>query len=655
MSHLSVEPPFWWSGMKKSRFQIFIRSNESLGDITPTITSQDISVLEIVHLENPHYLIIYLDIANALPQKFDIDLHKGEIIHYELLQRQPNSSTIEGFDSSDVVYIIMPDRFARSPVKPSKADDQETFNFDERIVEEDHKAEEREKSRKANESAEIQLRHSKNAESADGFEHSPVESAIYETFVDPITNTERVFYEVNRQDPNSRHGGNLQGIIDHLDYIEELGITTVWLNPIFDNDMPHGSYHGYAITDFYNVDPRFGSNSDLCFLIDRLHEKGLKFVMDMIFNHCGSNHIWYRDKPTHDWFNLSDKGVITNHAGTTSFSPYKSKIDWEEFNLGSFVSVMPDLNQRNPHLAAYLSQNSIWWIEFAKINGIRLDTLIYCDPTFIHDWIEDVMTEYPNFNIVGEVWIEDPAGISYFQKGNKFNNNNLPTIMDFQLYKQSIPSFTEETAPFNGLTLAYNHLNYDFVYPDVFHLLRFLENHDTKRFLLTKPENLNAFKGGMAFLLTIPGIPQLYYGTEILMYGDKNHSDGYIRLDFPGGWKTDKQNCFVESGRSQLQNEAFTFLKTLLHWRKGNKAISKGSMIHFKPFNGIYVIQRKYKNRSAIILINGITAPAIFVASRYREILTETHIGIDIFTKKEIDLSRNLEMKPRDVLILEMQ
>ena len=651
---MKYEPPFWWSGMKNPRLQILFHSESDLSNVNPKIlNSDDVKILEIVHFESCHYLAIYLDLENAKPQKLEIEIGNGRIF-YEIKERDPKSREIKGFDSSDVLYLIMPDRFSRFPDRPSPVDEQTALEV---IPEDEDEEQIKQKQLEVEKEKEKQNENEVKSEIPTNpplptIPH--IEKPNYPTFFDHSTNTERVKYEFDRHNPNFRHGGNLRGIIQHLEYIFDLGVTTIWLNPVLDNDMPRGSYHGYATTDFYNVDPRLGTNMELLELINRIHENGSKFVMDMIFNHCGSNHIWYKDPPSHDWFNLHQKGVITNHDIATSFSPYVSKADWDEFNSGSFVSTMPDLNQKNIHLATYLTQNSIWWIEFAQINGIRLDTYPYCDPDYMIKWVNEILEEYPNFNIVGEVWIESPVGAAYWQKGNPYSNNNLPTIMDFTFMQLSAKAFSEETTIMTGMSRIQNHLNYDFVYPNVFKVLRFLENHDTDRFLKTKPKNLFQFKSGFTVLLTIPGIPQIYYGTEVLMTGIKKKSDGYVRCDFPGGWKNDKVNCFLREQRTEMQNEAYDFLKKLLHWRKGNKIISKGSMKLFRTQNGIFVFERKYKNKSVIVIINGGKYPSMLSVKRYSEILTDFHIGKDIFTNKEVDFSKDFQVSLHEILVLEM-
>jgi len=527
---LKLEPAFWWSGMKNTELQIMV-SGKDIASYRPTIDYPGIYIKSAVALESSNYLIIYLDINQAEPGTFDITFTKDKkkITHsYELKARKPGASEIKGYDSSDVLYLIMPDRFANG--------DPENDNI-------------------------------------------PMQKA----------------YEVDRSNPGARHGGDLAGIEKHLDYIENLGVTAIWLNPVLENDMERGSYHGYATTDYYRVDPRFGTNEDYVRLIDKAHQKGMRVVMDMIFNHCGSDHPWMKDIPSRDWFNNLDNYVQTNHDKEAYFDPYVSDYDRNTLLNGWFVRSMPDLNQRNPHVAKYLIQNSIWWIEYSGVNGIRQDTYPYADPDMMIEWCREVMNEYPNYNIVGEAWMNYTIGSAYWQKGSQLNfgkDTGLKSVMDFHLLGITRDAFTQETTWQGGLNLVFEHLCYDYVYPDIPNVLRFLENHDTDRFLLAMPDNLNAFKQATAFLLTIPGTPQLYYGQELLMHGSKQNGDGYIRLDVPGGWPEDKVNQFESSGRSEIQNEAWNYLQNLLKWRRGNEVISKGQMKHFQVNQGVYVYER---------------------------------------------------------------
>ena len=590
---LKVEPAFWWSGMENPELQLMVYG-DNIATYRPIVDYPGIKIKSSVALESPNYLIVYLDVADAKPGKFDITFSSGKknIRHaYELRQRKPDATRIKGFDSSDVLYLIMPDRFANG---------------------------------------------------------NPDNDQI------PLRQT----YKVDRDNPNARHGGDLAGIKQHMDYIEDLGVTAIWLNPVLENDMEGGSYHGYATTDYYRVDPRFGTNEEYVDLIDDAHRRGMKVVMDMIFNHCGSDHPWMKDIPSKDWFNHLDNYVQTNHDKEVYFDPYASDYDRDRMLNGWFVPSMPDLNQKNPHVAKYLIQNSIWWIEYSGVDGIRQDTYPYADKTMMREWCEAVEAEYPDYNIVGEAWMNYTIGSAYWQKGSRLNfdgeDSGLKTVMDFRLMGIASQAFHQKKG---GLQAIFEHMCYDFVYPDIYHVLRFLENHDTDRFLPALPESvedLYAFKQGMTFLLTIPGIPQLYYGQELLMNGNKAKGDGYVRLDVPGGWPGDTRNEFTAEGRSAVQNEAWNFLRTILHWRKGNEAIARGQMKHFMPDNGVYVYERRLDERAASIIMTGQDEPVNLPLDRYAEILRGKTSGKDILTGRTISLNDELSLTSKEILILEM-
>lgn len=589
---VKIEPAFWWCGMKNPELQLLVYG-QNIADYRPCVEAPGVYIASVVQLENPNYLLIYLQVEKAEPGMLTITFSRGKkclVYPYELKARKAGSSERVGFDSSDVLYLLMPDRFAQGRPENGK----------------------------------VEMRCS---------------------------------YEVDRNDPNARHGGDLAGIEQHLDYIAELGVTAIWLNPVLENDMEGGSYHGYAITDFYRVDPRFGTNEEYVQLIEKAHERGIRVVMDMIFNHCGSGHPWMREKPGRDWFNNLGQYVQTNHDKEAYFDPYVSDYDRETLLNGWFVPSMPDLNQKNPHVARYLIQNSIWWIEYADIDGIRQDTYPYADADMMRDWCVEVMHEYPDFNIVGEAWINQTIGSAFWQKGSKLNegkDTELKSVMDFRLAEIASQAFHEETEWEGGLHTIFEHLCYDFVYPDIYHVLRFFENHDTDRFLADEPSELYAFKLGITFLLTIPGIPQLYYGQELLMHGSKMESDGHVRRDIPGGWPGDKMNWFEASGRSEMQNEAWRFIRTLLHWRKGNEVIAKGKMKHFRVNQGVYVYERSLAGKSVVVFLNGSSREVQLPLDRYAEVLQGKKRGMDILTGELATWDQTLPMMPKGVRVIEL-
>ncbi|OCW94443.1 alpha-amylase [Macellibacteroides sp. HH-ZS] len=586
---ITAEPAFWWSGMKNPELQLMVYG-ENIASFRPSVSYPGVKLKSSVALESPNYLLVYLDVENAQAGSFDITFTKDKKqikMPYELKARKKDACKIKGFDSSDVLYLIMPDRFANGD--PSN------------------------------------------------------DNLVMKTA-----------YKTDRNDPSARHGGDLAGIEKHLDYIEDLGVTAIWLNPVLENDMQGGSYHGYATTNYYRVDRRFGTNEDYVRLIDKTHAKGMRVVMDMIFNHCGSDHIWMKDVPSKDWFNNLDKYVETSHVKEVYFDPYASEYDTRRMVDGWFVPSMPDLNQRNPHVATYLIQNSIWWIEYSGVDGIRQDTYPYADYKMMVDWCNAIYREYPDYNIVGEAWMNQTMGTAFWQKDSKLNergNTMLKSVMDFRLMGLSHSAFFGDAG---GMQALYEHLAYDYAYADIYNVLRFLDNHDTDRFLPALPEKLDAFKQGIAFMLTIPGIPQFYYGTELLMNGTKQKGDGYIRLDVPGGWPGDAVNQFEASGRTDIQNEAWNYMQKLLKWRKGNEVIAKGKMKHFVPQNGVYVYARNLNGKQVVVIMNGNAKESVLPLDRYYEILKGYTSGKDVITGKVVSLQKELTLEAKDVLVLEL-
>jgi len=590
-AQINVEPAFWWSGMAETELQLMV-SGDNIADYVPAVTSKQVTIREVVTLENRNYQLIYLDLTGAVPESFDLVFTNGKkklTVPYELKERNPERLAIESFGPSDVLYLIMPDRFANG---------------------------------------------------------DPTNDQI----------AMRTEYKVDRNDPNARHGGDLKGISDRLGYLADLGVTAIWLNPVLENDMKGGSYHGYATTDYYRVDPRFGSNEEYKNLISATHEKGMKVVMDMIFNHCGSDHPWLTEVPSPDWFNNLEEYVQTSHMKEMYFDPYASEFDKSKMVDGWFVPTMPDLNQRNRHVAKYLIQNSIWWIEYSGVDGIRQDTYPYADYEMMVEWIEAVEKEYPHYNIVGEAWLNNPIGTAFWQKGSPLNPNDtqLKSVMDFRFMSLSHSAFFEETTEWNGgLHSIYDHMTYDFIYPDIYNVLRFLDNHDTDRFLKKYPEDLSGWKQAITFLLTMPGTPQIYYGTELLMNGNKSRSDGDIRRDVPGGWPGDKSDHFAREGRDTLQNEAFDFLRKLLHWRKGNEVIARGGMKHYVLQKGVYVYERFLGDEKVLVVMNGTSNDVEINLDRYAESLQGLSSATDFLSGKTLPLGDRLTLSPKEVLLLQ--
>ena len=601
-----IDPTDWYVGMKNPSLQLMVYGNNIASVKEVTTDYPGVVIDSVVRLDSPNYLLVYMNLREAQAGTMTLKFDKLKA-NYTLKQREMAGSKRRGFTNADVLYVLMPDRFAQ------------------------------------------------------GAGHNPQVKGMRA-------------YKEDRTRPSLRHGGDLNGIREHLDYFNELGVTALWLTPVLENDSPDdergfSTYHGYATTDYYRVDPRFGTNEDYRRLCDEAHAKGLKVVMDMIFNHSGFEHPWTFDMPTKDWLNLpqwlvESKG--TSKAEGTSFlqtsykltpvmDPYASKVDLKETTEGWFVPTMPDLNQHNPHLMRYLIQNSKWWIETVGIDGIRMDTYPYAYADAMAQWMKEIDEEYPNFNTVGETWVTEPAYTASWQKDSKLSKNNsyLKTVMDFSFYDKLNQAKHEETDPwFSGLNRLYNSFVYDYLYPNPKSVMAFIDNHDTDRFLGNGKDSL-ALKQALALLLTVQRIPQLYYGTEILMNGTKEITDGNVRKDFPGGFPGDEHNAFTRDGRTKAEQQMFTWLSRLLHWRKGNDVITKGRQTQFIPFNGIYVIARQYQGKTALTILNGTSKPATMEVKRYQEVLGDVKRAKDIPTGRYYDLSQDLTLKPRQSLVLE--
>ena len=588
----NVEPPYWWTGMKNDTLQVML-TGPGIASANASVDYKGVRLAEQVNLDSPDYKLLYFVIGKeTVPGTMEITLTDGKKrsrIPYQLRQRDPEMAKHGGFDASDVLYLLMPDRFAKG-----------------------------------------------NDLKGEGLTHN---------------------VPADRSKPNGRHGGDLKGIENHLDYLDSLGVTALWFCPVLENDMPGGSYHGYSTTNYYKIDPRFGSNEEYAALIEKAHGKGLKVVMDMIFNHCGVAHPWIKNPPSGDWINHPEKDVMTNFRLTTVHDPYASDYDLDHTVNGWFVPSMPDLNQRNPHLMKYLIQNSIWWIESAKIDGIRMDTYPYADAAGMAAWNKAVRDEYPNFNIVGECWYTNEAGSAFWQKGNRLNPSDpeLPTVMDFFFLQNGRKAFNSDTDPWGGLNMVYEHLSQDFLYPDPQHILTFLDNHDSDRFLLELPDSLGSWKQAQTFLLTSRGIPQIYYGTEILMNGSKEGSDGFVRKDMPGGFPGDEVNAFTPEGRTPLQNEAWDFLSKLLNWRRGeaNEVIAKGKLKHFIPQDGLYVYTRSLGDKSVTVLLNGKDEPVSVSMARTEEVIPVGSSYRDIISGDIVTIEKEMTFSPRQIMILQ--
>lgn len=593
-----IEPENWYVGMKNSSLQLMVYG-KNIRDSRVSVDYPGVKIDSLVRLDSPNYLFVYLNLSGAKPGNMVLNID-GKKVNYPLKARTMSGDKRIGFDNSDVLYMLMPDRFAsgRNITKPMKG-------------------------------------------------------------LNP--------YVVDRSKPSLRHGGDLEGVRQHLDYFNQLGVTALWFTPVLENNLPdmnsQSSYHGYATTNYYRVDPRFGTNEDYARLVAEAHAKGLKVVMDMIFNHCGYDHPWVKDMPSKDWFNTPEwmkKGdsyyLQTSYKLTPVLDPYASKVDKRETVDGWFVRSMPDLNQKNPHVMTYLIQNSEWWIETIGIDGIRMDTYPYADRKAMSQWMKILNEEYPNFNTVGETWVTEPAYTAAWQKDSKLSkvNSYLKTVMDFSFYdKINLAKHEETDAWWKGLNRIYNSLCYDYLYENPSSVMAFIENHDTDRFLENGKDTL-ALKQALALLLTINRIPQLYYGTEVLMNGTKEVTDGNVRCDFPGGFVGDKHNAFTAEGRTKAENAMFNWLSKLLKWRRNNMVITKGKQIQFIPYKGVYVIARQWNDQTILTILNGTSQPVTLPLDRYAEVIGNHQEAKDVISGRKVKLGSELQLKARDTKVIEL-
>ena len=602
-----IDPTNWFTDMQDPTLQLMVYGKDiKFADVTTDYPNVKIDSL--VRLDSPNYLLVYLNLKGAKPGEINLTFSnkngKKTIRKYQLKAREMAGTDRKGFDISDVLYMLMPDRFANGNPK----------------------------------------------------------NDVIKGMEDQLC---------NRNEPSLRHGGDLEGLRQHLDYFTDLGVTALWLTPVLENDRPadngkNSTYHGYATTDYYRVDPRFGTNEEYKALVNECHKKGLKVVMDMIFNHCGDYHPWakgtrldengktIKDYPSKDWFNSPNYGLQTSYKLTPVLDPYASKVDMAETVDGWFVPSMPDLNQRNPHVIKYLIQNSIWWIETVGIDGIRMDTYPYADRQAMADWMKVLNKEYPNFNTVGETWVTEPAYTAAWQKDSKLSdiNSNLKTVMDFAFFDRLSLAKNEETDDWwKGWNRIYNSLCYDYLYTDPSSVMAFIENHDTDRYLGNGKDS-TALKQAYALLLTMKRIPQLYYGTEILMNGTKTETDGNVRQDFPGGFPGDKVNKFTREGRTKAENAMFDWTSRLLHWRQNNDVIINGSQTQFIPQHGVYVLARQHNGKTVLTILNGKKADNQVDVARYAEVIGSHTTATDILTGATVDLTKNIPLTQRQAMML---
>ncbi|QYK07480.1 glycoside hydrolase family 13 protein [Shewanella mangrovisoli] len=629
---LHLEPLSWWAGMHNPKLQLMLHSSAlpaNAAQLKVEIAGKDVVFEGIEQTDNPHYLFINLDLRQAKPQTFDIRILDGDKqllqLPYTLAARAEDSRERQGFSNKDVIYLITPDRFANG--NPS------------------------------------------NDNQTDMLEHAAPENS------------------------DGRHGGDIEGIRQHLDYLAKLGVTQLWINPLLENNQAQYSYHGYAMTNLYRVDPRFGSNQDYQRLVTEAKQRGLGVIKDVVLNHIGSNHWWLKDLPSSDWLNVPQKSNVTatqtaptasftslsstspsftSHRRTTVQDPYADTRDRSDFVDGWFVDSMPDLNQRNPKLATYLIQNSIWWVEYAGLSGIREDTYSYADKAFLAQWSKALMAEYPHFNIVGEEWTANPITVSYWQKG-KINadgySSDLPSLMDFPLYEKLLESLNEPEGWDTGFIKLYEMLANDVVYANPSQLVLFEGNHDTNRIYSLLKENLPVYQMALTYVLTAKRIPQLFYGTEVLMTSPtEGRHDGVVRSDFPGGFANSKVSGFSGKGLNAQQQQALAFVRTLLNYRKHSAALQTGDLLHFVPQNGIYVQFRCVAKQAAagnacyqadadkvMVIYNKNDQAQTLDLSRFSKVLAGNTSANSVFTGDKFKLNQSLALSHAGVILLELK
>ena len=589
-----VEPPFWWSDMNLSEVQImFYGKNIVQNEVS---VSNGLTIKSIQKTENPNYLFVTIDTKNIMAQEFAFTFKNGKksfTQNYAVKERRENSKYRKSYDSSDVIYLIMPDRFANGNPNNDNS-----------------------KSTKENS---------------------------------------------NRSLPGGRHGGDIEGLIKNLDYIKELGATAVWPTPLCEDNDENYSYHGYGQSDVYKIDPRYGTNEEYVRLSAELHQRGMKNIMDYVTNHWGWKHWMYNDLPTYNWIHQFPGYSQSNYRMTTQFDKNASKVDTKQCMDGWFVPSMPDLNQSNPLVLNYLTQNAIWWIEYADLDGFRVDTYSYNDKEGISKWTKAITDEYPHFNIVGEVWMHDQAQMSYWQKDSKIAaiqsyNSNLPSVMDFTLHDAIGNVFNEDRQSWDrGMIQVYDNFANDFLYPNPNNLLVFAENHDTGRFNEIYKSDFKKYQMAMTLIATVRGIPQLYYGSEIGMKGDKGKGDADIRRDFPGGWNGDANNAFTKQGRTAEQQKFFEFSSKLFTWRKSKEVIHSGKTTHYVPDNNVYVYFRYNEKETVMVLINNNSEKQTLKTNRFKESIQNLKSGKEVLSGTTFDLNNAIEIEGKSALILELK
>jgi glycosidase len=589
-----VEPAFWWVGMKNPKLQLIVHGDK-IASRTVKLAYPGVKLMQVHLVENPNYLFLDLEIsATAKAGAFNIAFTKaGEKslnYKYELNQRSHDANRAQGVTNKDLIYLLMPDRFSNG---------------------------------------------------------------------DPANDTQPGMLEtgVNRDSIYARHGGDIQGVINHLDYLKDLGVTAVWLTPEIENNEPHASYHGYAVTDHYKIDPRYGTNELYKAYVAKCHAMGLKVIKDLVHNHVGTEHWFIKDMPMKSWVHQWPQYTNSNFRDAAVMDPHGSALDRKVMLDGWFDHSMADMNENNPYVQNYLTQNHIWWVEYAGVDGFRLDTYPYNDAAYMADWARKVKAEFPHFSIFGETLVWSVANQAYFTQGNTVNrgfDTQLPGVTDGQMKDAIAEALNGKEGWTDGVNRLYSIVAQDFMYQDPTRNVVFLDNHDMSRFFSVINEDFDKYKAGMAMLLTMRGIPQMYYGDEILM---KNLSkpDGLVRLDFPGGWAGDKSDKFKASGRTERENEAFNYIKTIANYRKNTTALQTGKLMQYIPEKDIYTYFRYDAQKTVMIIYNGGTKAETQNTAKFSERMGGFKTGVNIVTGQALPAIDQITVPGKTTLVIELK
>ena len=587
-----VEPLSWWTGMNTPLQLMFYGCDLQQAQVR--CLEEGLTVLGIHQTESKNWLFVDVQVdpnARAGSYTFEFTQGKQHIRYsYTLNARRLGSAQRQGFGPVDMVYLIMPDRFANG---------------------------------------------------------------------DPAIDSHKEGAEkVDRSSPYGRHGGDILGIINHLDYLQELGVTAIWPTPLLFDNEPVASYHGYACADYYRIDPRYGTNELYQKMVELAHERGIKVIMDMVPNHCGMAHWWMSDLPFASWIHQFPQFTRSNYQMGSHFDPYASKWDNDLCVKGWFDTSMPDINMANPYVLNYFTQMAVWWIEFAGLDGLRVDTYPYSHKEAMAAWTQNILNEYPRLNIVAEAWYPIPSMVAYWEGAAQNRDgytSHLPSVMDFPLQEKIIEGFAKDSLPQwgEGLMKLYSCLTQDFVYAHPNHLLIFADNHDTNRMAWLLKGKSAKQKMVMALLATMRGIPQITYGSEVMLYNKKEQGHGEERLDMPGGWPGDERSIFTPNGRSKRENEVFEYTKKLFNWRKDATVIHQGKLMQFVPEeNSFYVYFRYTHNELVMVAINNGRSEKTIEWSRFAEITNGYKHGFNVVTGAPARINEPLTVPAQEAAVL---